>query len=672
MSGATKILMGSGGVDLPSDDQFNRVNFLSHFDGADNGTNIVYDDSSASNHTVSVGGTPSQGTFSPFSRVEGEWSNYFPADYNYLEIASTSDFNFGTGDFTWEWFYFGAPSGSYPVFYSQTGADFGVYYNVSDGKVYYDNDVISDTAMGTLPLNSWNHIAVSRVSGTSNLYLNGTRTATVSDGKDWATGTARVGNYRLGDGSTYPMKGYISNLRIIKGTGLYSASSITVPTSALTAISGTVLLTCQSNRFKDNSASAHALTVGGTPKVTAFTPILTSKVYASGTNGASAWYIGNGVATSVDVTATGSDFAYGTGAFTIEGWFYREDSGATYPFVYSQGDMMQFYFSGSNFNWQITETQGGTNVLNSSTTLGSVTHQWNHWAVSRSGSNLSVFINGVRALTTASASNTFTAASGGGYKDLMRLGNHSTNTSSYPFGGYQSDFRILKGTALYDPTSSTCTVPTAPLTAITNTKLLLNMADGQVLDSAAQHNMSLAGNADSSTSDKKFGTASLALDGTGDGAFVRGVQDFVGPFTIECWAKAPNTASKFLWNIGQYKLELGIYGANLRGYTAAHSYTNYFTGGEFTVNTWHHVALVRDTSNVLKCYLNGTASSTTVTDSTTYVATNNIFIIGGEWASTSTITGGWEGYIDEFRISRYARYTSNFTPSTEAFPDKGQ
>ena len=107
MSGATKILMGSGGVDLPSDDEFDRTSFLSHFDGSNNGTNIVYDDSSASNHTVSLTGTPSQGTFGPFSRAEGEWSNYFEGtnDVIYLD-GSGSEFAFGTDPFTiegWVW-----------------------------------------------------------------------------------------------------------------------------------------------------------------------------------------------------------------------------------------------------------------------------------------------------------------------------------------------------------------------------------------------------------------------------------------------------------------------------------------------------------------------------------------------------------------------------------------
>jgi len=48
---AKKIMMGSGAVALPSDSEFNRTSFLSHFDGTNNGVNSQFTDGSASNHT---------------------------------------------------------------------------------------------------------------------------------------------------------------------------------------------------------------------------------------------------------------------------------------------------------------------------------------------------------------------------------------------------------------------------------------------------------------------------------------------------------------------------------------------------------------------------------------------------------------------------------------------
>ena len=51
-----------GGEDLPSDDQFNRVSFLSHFEGSNNGVNNAFDDGSASNHTITANGDVTQGS----------------------------------------------------------------------------------------------------------------------------------------------------------------------------------------------------------------------------------------------------------------------------------------------------------------------------------------------------------------------------------------------------------------------------------------------------------------------------------------------------------------------------------------------------------------------------------------------------------------------------------
>lgn len=685
MSGASKILMGSGGVVLPSDDQFKNVSFLSHFDGSNNGTNIVYDDSSASNHTVSLTGTPQQGTFGPFARPEGEWSNYFDGNGDYLFSGSSADFGMGTGNFTWEaWvnqtYRDGSAesqlfsTGSYP-----SGNNISVWITTSGNvAIHYVAASSTFTTTSTFAINTWTHIAVVRKgTGTDefSIYINGVAGITGTMSTDFSADNIILA--RHGSTTSNYFSGYISNFRIVKGTAVYTGN-FTPSTSALTAITNTKMLTCQSNRFVDKSASAHALSTQGTPKVTAFGPYLTSKVYDPAVNGASAFFVGGSTATELLVDATGSDFAYGTGDFTIEGWYYREGTGQAYPYIYAMGNMMQFYFSSGNLNFYMKDSETGSVVWSSySTTLGNVLNEWNHWAVSRSGDNLSAFVNGVRVATDASVDNTFSAASGGGDKDDMYLGGHMHNTSNYVFGGYLSDYRILKGTALYDPTSSTCTVPTAPLTAITNTKLLLNMADGQALDSAAQNNMTLFGNADTSTSQQKFGTASLALDETGDYVTIPHAKFTpfgTGNFTIECFVRfAASTSGN---GQGLFQLSSGTLNSTTRGPAAGadnatgrwtiYYGTSYLTHGSIapSTNTWYHVAYVRN-SGTTKLYIDGT-EILSVSDSTDY--TDTYFTIGG-WYTTDYLLNG---YLDEFRISHVARYTSNFTPTTEAFPDKGQ
>ena len=86
--------------------------------------------------------------------------------------------------------------------------------------------------------------------------------------------------------------------------------------------------------------------------------------------------------------------------------------------------------------------------------------------------------------------------------------------------------------------------------------------------------------------------------------------------------------------------------------------------------TWTHFALVRDTANsTLTWFINGTANGQTTSfttdiieiDPATYKHTIGTYESG---------TYGFNGYIDEFRITHKARYTSNFTAPTKEFFNK--
>ena len=245
------------------------------------------------------------------------------------------------------------------------------------------------------------------------------------------------------------------------------------------------------------------------------------------------------------------------------------------------------------------------------------------------------------------------------------------------------DTRLVVGSLVY---TSNFTPPTAPLTAITNTQLLLNMQDAQAIDSAAQNNLTLYGNAKLSTTQSEFGDTSLALDGNGDYAALTDttVGNFgVGNFTIECWFRSDQfdslrtLASKYTTEDGKRswrlvfqssaKLQLDITadggGSNIQ---------NLETAATFNANTWYHLAVVRNGATI-SIYINGTADNNTLNYGTAIAfASPTDVLIGSQGHDSGSPRYYFDGYIDEFRISNLARYTNNFTAPTEPFADKGQ
>jgi hypothetical protein len=81
-------------------------------------------------------------------------------------------------------------------------------------------------------------------------------------------------------------------------------------------------------------------------------------------------------------------------------------------------------------------------------------------------------------------------------------------------------------------------------------------------------------------------------------------------------------------------------------------------------NQWQHVALVRNGTTVT-LYVNG-VSQTSVTSSTNL--TDNAMRISG-FVDTQSSVFTYNGYMDEIRITKYARYTANFTPPITAHPN---
>ena len=190
----------------------------------------------------------------------------FRADQNiHAEIVDgNADFNYGSGDFTIEcWWNSGGDLSTDINFvtlwnYSSSRQAWGMYWDADDGNFGLiastggdigSTDITYRQAAG-FEKNRWYHLAIVRISNTLTLYKDGTSIGSNSS----FTGTIYentvdpliIGGQMDGTSeSAKIMRGFISNLRIIKGEGIYTGN-FTPPTNELTVTPNTVLLACQS------------------------------------------------------------------------------------------------------------------------------------------------------------------------------------------------------------------------------------------------------------------------------------------------------------------------------------------------------------------------------------------------------------------------------------------
>jgi len=655
----------SGSVDA-KDPQFKNVTMLLHGNGTNGAQNNTFVDSSSNNFTITRNGNTTQGTFSPYG---SNWSNYFDGSGDRLDVANNAALQLNSGNFTMEaWVYYTTAT-SYFHFFSKWNAgdlEYQMAITTSSGIIGTStssngSSSTGDTtsSAGAVSPNVWQHVAWVRNGATDTLYVNGVSVASN------AGGTIRAGTSALSFGGrqdgAYYGTGYLSNARLVKGTALYTGS-FTPSTTPLTAITNTSLLTCQSNRFIDNSSNAFTITKNGDVSVQRFSPFSPTTAYSTSVIGGSGYFDGSGDYLSV-ATASALDFA---GDFTVEAWVYVPTTSANARTIVHKADTNVGYglvmIAAGNIEVQCTSLQ-----FNSTSTLP--LNQWNHVAMVRNGSgtnNVKFYLNGVldgQGTNTTNTSSSVTLGVGA----VARSGAAGVN----PLNGYISNVREV-ASAVY---TANFTPPTAPLTAISGTSLLLNNTNAGILDNAMMNDLETVGNAQISTSVKKYGTGSMYFDGTGDWLQAAGSPNPIrafntGDFTVEMWVYPTQLTSSTDYNIIDFRsggtttgFRIGINGSTIPYVAAVGGILN----GSFTfsTNTWYHFAVTRS-SGTLTIWINGTSAGS---NTTTTNFTDSYLLIGSSAAGN---IGPYFGYIDDLRITKgVARYTSNFTVPSSAFPDKG-
>jgi hypothetical protein len=654
---------------------------------ANNSNNGVVVDSSINNLIITPNGVPRQGTVNPFG--VGTWSNYFTG--NGLTIAASSDMAVGTNDFTFEtWIYPTAMVTWNSIISTRPTAATAGFSNVwvlgfhSTGYPYiYSGDFQATGSANTIVNNIWTHVAVSRSGSTMRLFVNGILANTATSSQNYTDNTATIAGNN--DGSEY-FTGYISNARLLKGTALYT-SNFTPTDTPLTAIANTVLLTCQSNRFKDESTNNLLITPTANTSVQRFNPFgLDENSYevSSNTFAGSIYFNGSSAANNT----SGSALNFGNGNFTVEMWFNIESFSATnYQVMLTTNPQnnngFQIYRSYLTGNIVYGGINAGENTIITSGDYS--TNTWYHIAIVRSGrgtNQTKTYLNGVQTGQYTDATNySITGFSLGGY-----------SAPGLYFNGYISNVRAVI-TALY---SSNFTPSTTPLTVVDSTTLLLAQSSQSVIndESTNKFTMVTVGSprstrktpftlTDTSTSNTTYG-GSYYFNGSLEyyqTPMVPQLKLGANNFTIECWAYINAYGSQGVVFGGPWQTPgtningAWILGVLTTGATANLIFNSSTTGADtisltapitISKNTWNHFAVVRNENN-LSSYFNGNlvTSNTNYTMTINPSSTQNTYI---GYNSANGISPGFldmNGYISNFRIvNGTAVYISEFTPPT--------
>jgi hypothetical protein len=211
--------------------------------------------------------------------VSNSWSGYFDGTGDYLSIPDNTALG-GFADFTIEfWAFFDSiPNNSVVLTKGWVNGAYAPYLVLIDSGALGFYAASGTTSWNIAQLNiipsialkQWYHVAITRSGSSIRTFANGNliATATNSTATSANASALTIGAAANGTGG---FNGYLSNVRIVKGTAVYTAA-FTPPSAPLTAITNTSLLALQSSTFVDNSANTFAITASGNARVSVTSP----------------------------------------------------------------------------------------------------------------------------------------------------------------------------------------------------------------------------------------------------------------------------------------------------------------------------------------------------------------------------------------------------------------
>ena len=205
-------------------------------------------------------------------------SVFFDGSGDYLSIASSDDFAFNNSDFTIEFWMNTSDNTRSDGTFSQSpfainGEQCRIYIGGSDGIFGFKYRGTDSGTSFTCPENQWIHIALVRRNSVIKFFKDGIpSTSTLTDSGGNTIGSLTIGAVNIS--AQGPFLGYISNLRVLKGTALYT-ENFTPPTRELKPIGDTVLLCCNNPDSAGAEATGKTITVNGDAVASTFSSGLT-------------------------------------------------------------------------------------------------------------------------------------------------------------------------------------------------------------------------------------------------------------------------------------------------------------------------------------------------------------------------------------------------------------
>ena len=630
---------------------------------------------SDSGRSTQVGNTVTVTIVDTSTTPLADYSVAFDGVDDKLVWPATTDFTFGTGAYTVEfWVNFDHITDASGVFYQYTNQNGGFVINFTTTGVAINKFGVGDVLKYSSPTISgqWIHYAFVRESTAANktyIFMNGRLVKTGTDSTNWDTTQISALGGNAHPGSTQYAQCRISNFRIVKGTAVYT-NDFTPILEPLTNITNTKVLCCNKDSVTGYTVCPSTLTASGDPTA--------ESTSGPGFTTGAVDFDGSGDYLSLEANA---DLNL-TGDFTIEFWVYPRNQTISRQTIMQTGTWGSQYAvlqisnqtqSGLESKAQLWDydMNNGYAIAYSSTDISENT--WTHIAFTRSSGTIKIYINGTLDATFANLGQSIEF----GHTTAL-IGNHSNN---YYLNAKLSNFRIVKGTAVY---TSNFTVPSSPLSTITNTKLLCCKSDSSTIAAdISPGNITTGGSPAISNTDPFELNHAVMFDGN-DGIRTATNSSYKinsSDFTIEVWLKCSkfsgtqvfldsrsnSTQNTPVMSIGPDGI---IRGANVGSSNnqGGPYYEILSTVTPIMLENWYHVAWTR-TSGTNRLFLNGSLESS-ATDGTNWNGGPGYFDIG---AAVDQTNYGFMGLMSNLRITiGQSLYTSTFTPSTEALTTTSQ